>query len=109
MFALCLQIPMFKSSWKSQSEFDTLSYKCKILYDDLREITEFLYKNTIFAFKKKFEKRFFDRQWVSPLSPLFTDIVMDDLESSSLNIFEEKRFLLFHFRCVDNILKIEQY
>ena len=42
--------------------------KCKIPFDELREVVDFLYKNTIFIFNKKIYKQIFSSPMGSPLS-----------------------------------------
>ena len=48
--------------------------------DELKECTAFLFNNTFFTFNSQVYQQIYGTPMGSPISPLFADIVMDDLE-----------------------------
>ena len=72
---------------------------CSIPVDDIKKCIQFLYNNTYFTFKNKYYQQIFGTPMGTPISPLFTDIVMDDLEKTCLDSLKNKYncTLLFAF------------
>lgn len=86
--------------------FRTINSKCKIPFDLIRRTTEFLFDNTFFTFNNKFYRQIFGTPMGSPISPLFADLVMEDLEISCLGKLKRvhKYSPLFYFRYVDDTI-----
>ena len=57
---------------------------CTIPLDEIKKCIHFLYNNTFFTFNNEYYRQIFGTPMGSPISPLFADIVMDDLEKSCL-------------------------
>ena len=68
--------------------FSQIHNKCNIPFDLIRQIISFLFDNTFFVFNGKYYKQIFGTPMGSPISPLFEDIVMDDLETDCFNILK---------------------
>ena len=64
--------------------------KCKIPFDDIIKYTKFMFDNTFFIFNDNFYKQIFGTPMGSPISPLFADIVMEDLETDCLDVLRNK-------------------
>lgn len=80
--------------------------KCKIPFEKIRDIVIFIFSNMYFTF----DDQIFQQKSGSPmglsLSPLFADIVMDDLETDCLFILKNQHncIPLFYYRYVDDTL-----
>ena len=68
--------------------YSQINNKCTIPFHMIRDITLFLFDNTYFVFNQIFYKQIFETPMGSPISPLFADIVMDDLETDGLEILK---------------------
>ena len=64
-----------------ERRIDSIRKYCKIPFEDIIEYTKFLFDNTYFTFNGEIFKQIFGTPMGSPISPLFADMVMDDLES----------------------------
>ena len=64
--------------------------KCKLSIETIRHIIKFLFSNTYFSFNNIYYKQIFGSPMGSPVSPLFADIVMEDLETNALLILKNK-------------------
>ena len=59
---------------------------CRIPFDEIINCTKCLFENTYFTFNNNIYLQIFGTPMGSPISPLFADIVMDDLENDCLRI-----------------------
>ena len=86
--------------------FDSIHNRCKIPFNEIITCTKFLFSNTFFSFNNNFYRQIDGTPMGSPISPLFADIVMDDLETDCLKILKENHdiFPLFYFRYVDDTI-----
>ena len=75
--------------------------------DEIKNCNRFLYDNTYFTFNNNVYKQIYDTPMGSPISPLFADIVMDDLEKTFLQTLKNNYNCvpLFYYRYV-TLLKI---
>ena len=82
--------------------------KCKIPLDLIIEYTRFLFDNTVFTFNSKFYKQIKGTPMGSPISPLFANIVMEDLEIECLLELKRKHKCVpkKYFRYVDDTFLI---
>ena len=80
--------------------------KCNIPLDEIRSCTTFLVNNTFFTFNGKIYQQIYGIPMGSPISPLFADIVMEDLERDCLQILKEKHDCIptFYFRYIDDTI-----
>ena len=69
--------------------FFYINENCKIPFDEIRECVTSLFDNTFFAFNNKIYQQICCTPLGSPISPLFTDIVMDYLENYCLSILKK--------------------
>ena len=78
----------------------------KIPFDKIINCTKFLFENTYFAFNNNIYLQIFGTLMGSPISPIFTDIVIDDLENDCLRILKDKHNCspLFYYRFVDDTI-----
>ena len=65
-------------------------------------IIKFILNNNYFQFNEKFYQQIFGSAMGNPISPILSDIVMEDLEIDSINKLNFK--LAFYFRYVDDII-----
>lgn len=79
---------------------------CKIPFNDILNCTTFLFKNTYFVFNNEYYQQLDGTPMGSPISSLFADIVMDDLESDCLHNLKNKHncIPLFYYRYVDDTI-----
>ena len=86
--------------------FDSLHNKCKIPFNEIVTCTKFLFNNTFFSFNNDYYRQIDGTPMGSPISPLFADIVMDDLEMFCLRILKDNHDVnpLFYFRYVDDTI-----
>ena len=79
---------------------------CKISFDEIVNSTRFLFENTYFTFNNNIYLQIFGTPVGSPISPLFADIVMDNLENDCLRILKDKHNCppLFYYRFVDDTI-----
>ena len=86
--------------------FSHLHNKCKIPFHEIRTLVEYLFDNTYFLFNDTIYKQTFGTPMGSPISPLFADIVMEDLETDCLNRLKHTYNCtpLFYFRYVDDTI-----
>ena len=77
-----------------------------ILFDEIINCTKFLFDYTYFTFDDKIYKQIFGTPMGFPISPLFADMVMDDLESDYLRILKDNHngSPLFYYRYVDDTI-----
>ena len=61
---------------------------CNIPLDELKECTAFLFNNTFFTFNGQVYQQIYGTPMGLLISPLFADIVMDDLEKDCLRELE---------------------
>ena len=75
-----------------------------ISFHEIIEITKFLFDNTVFMFNCKYYKQIKGTPKGSPISPLFANIVMEDLESEYLSVLQPKHNCIpkSYFRYVDD-------
>ena len=78
----------------------------KIPFSEIVDSVKFLFDNTFFTFDGIIYKQVFGTPMGSPISPLFADIVMSDLEENCLNILRNNHncIPLFYFRYVDDTI-----
>ena len=69
---------------------DLIRRKCNIPFDEIIRCLRFLFENTVFVFNNKFYKQMRGCPMGSPISPLFADIVMEDLEIDSLKKLDKE-------------------
>ena len=79
---------------------------CNIPFNEIINYTKLLLNNTYFTFDDKIYKQIFGTPMGSPISPIFADMIMDDLESDCLRILKDNHNcpLLFYYRCVDDTI-----
>ena len=77
---------------------------CRIPFDEIISCTKFLFENTYFTFNNNIYLRIFGTPMGSPISPLFADIVIDDLDNDCLQILKDKHNLKI-FNSQDNNLQ----
>ena len=82
--------------------------KCKIPFADIVNITKFLFENTFFKFNNMTYKQEFGLPMGSPISGLFADMVMNELEIECLNKLKVQHNVipLLYARYVDDSLMI---
>ena len=82
--------------------------KCKIPFDEIIRCTRFLFDNTFFVFNEKFYQQINGCPMGSPISALFADIVIEDLEIECLNKLkkEHKCKITHYYRYVDDTFLI---
>ena len=78
----------------------------RILIDEIIKCTKFFFENTYFTFNNDIYLQIFGTPMGSPISPLFADIIMDDLENHCLRILKDKNNWspLFYYRFVDDTI-----
>ena len=86
--------------------FDSIHNKCKIPFVEIVECTKFLFANTFFSFNNNYYRQIEGTPMGSPISPLFANMVMDDLETNCLSTLKEKHNVnpLLYFRYVDDTI-----
>ena len=86
--------------------FDSLHNKCKIPFNEIVTCTQFLFNNTFFSFNNDYYRQIDGTPVGSPISPLFADIVIDDLEMLCLRILKDNHDVnpLFYFRYIDDTI-----
>ena len=70
---------------------------CRIPFDEIIKCTKFLFENTYFTFNNNIYLQIFGTPMGSPISPLFADIVMEDLENDCLRILKINIIELLYF------------
>ena len=75
-----------------------------IPYEEIISATKHIYDNMLFTFNDKIYSQEFGSPMGSPISPIFAEIVMDDLESQCLKKLDFKPVIYLRF--VDDILTI---
>ena len=79
---------------------------CTLPFDTILDLSKFLFDNTYFSFNGKFYRQLIGCPMGDICSPLFADLIMDDLETFCLNQLNEQyniKTLLF-VRYIDDIL-----
>ncbi|CAB0039741.1 unnamed protein product [Trichogramma brassicae] len=72
-------------------------------FDVIRDLTIFLFENTYFVFNDIFYRQKYGTPMGSPISQLFADVVMDDLETFCLSELKKHQCNpIFYFRYVDD-------
>ena len=86
--------------------FDSIHNKCKRPFVEIVECTKFLFANTFFSFNNNYYRQIEGTPMGSPISPLFANMVMDDLEMNCLSTLKEKHNVnpLLYFRYVDDTI-----
>uniref|UniRef100_A0ABD2W8E4 Reverse transcriptase domain-containing protein n=1 Tax=Trichogramma kaykai TaxID=54128 RepID=A0ABD2W8E4_9HYME len=79
--------------------------RSKITFEKIREITKFLFENTYFKFNNVYYRQIFGTPMGSLISPMFADLVMEDLEMACLGKLKQRDCSpLFYFRYVDDTI-----
>ena len=83
---------------------------CRIPFDGNIYCTKFLFGNRYFTLNNNIYLQIFGTPMGSPISPLFADIVMDDLENDCLRISKDEHNCspLFHYKFVDDTILFVQ-
>ena len=63
---------------------------CRIPFDEIINCTKFLFEKIYFTFNNNIYSQIFGTSMGSPISALFADIVMDELENDCLRILKDK-------------------
>ena len=79
-----------------------ISKNTTVPFSEIIEATELLFDNTFFQFDKEFYVQIFGTPMGSPISGLFADMVMEDLESECLDKLSFSP--TFFYRYVDDII-----
>ena len=83
--------------------FNDLHNICKIPFDEIRKCVKLIFDNTYFKFDNKFYQQIFGSPMGSPISPLFADLVMEDLENECLTKLKDLGCNpIFYYRYVDD-------
>ena len=84
--------------------YNDINTNCILPFDDVRYVTKFLFENTFFMFNSKYYRQRVGTPMGSPISSLFADLVMQDLEEECLKNFKKFNNYspLFYFRYVDD-------
>ena len=82
--------------------YNKISQKSTIPLDEILLACDLIMDNTFFQFNNKFYKQLFGTPMGSPISGLFADIVMDDLETNCLSQLSFQP--TFFHRYVDDII-----
>ena len=85
-----------------EKRWTQLHNKINMSCTEFIEVIKFILNNNFFQFNKKFYKQTFGSAMGNPLSPILSDIVMEDLEIECIKKLNVKP--LFYFRYVDDIL-----
>jgi len=86
--------------------FTQIHGKSKIPFNDIRNLTEFLFENVYFTFNDKIYRQISGTPMGSAISPIFADIVLDDLETACLERLKTEFNIspLFYYRYVDDTI-----
>ena len=87
-----LQTPLQLVLDSLDKRFDSIHNKCKIPFNEIVMCTKFLFNNTFFSFNNEYYRQIDGTPMGSPISPLFADIVMDDLETYCLRSLNENHY-----------------
>ena len=71
-------------------------------YTEFLNVIKFILNNNYFQFNEKFYHQIFGSAMGNPISPILSDIVMEDLEIDSISKLNFKP--AFYFRYVDDII-----
>ena len=83
--------------------FNSIHNSCKLPFDEIRKCVQFIFNNTFFKFDNKFYQQIFGSPMGSPVSPLFADLVMEDLENDCLDKLNNLGCVpIFYYRYVDD-------
>ena len=85
-----------------EKRWTQLHNKINMSCTEFIEVIKFILNNNFFQFNKKIYKQTFGSAMGNPLSPILSDIVLEDLEIECIKKFNVKP--LFYFRYVDDIL-----
>ena len=79
---------------------------CKIPFNEIVNCSKFLFENTFFSFNGSVYQQIEGTHMGSPISPLFADIVMNDLEVYCLKKLKTDHncIPLFYYRYVDDTI-----
>lgn len=104
--SLFTNIPLSLVINSLDKRYSDISSKCTIPFTDIINCTKFLFNNTYFTFENVVYRQIFGTPMGSAVSPLFADLVMDDLEKFCLEKLKKDRNItpLFYYRYVDDIL-----
>ena len=84
---------------------------CFIHFKNIVDCTHFLFNNTFFSFNKKFYQQHSGLSMGSPISGLYADMVMTDIETRCLHLlkFIHNITPLFYYRYIDDtILSVDK-
>ena len=85
-----------------EKRWHQLHNKINLNCSEFIKVITFILNNNYFQFNNKFYKQTFGSAMGNPLSPILSDIVIEDLELQCINKLESKP--LFYFQYVDDIV-----
>ena len=87
---------------KAEKRWTQIYNKINMSYTEFLNIIKFILNNNYFQFNEKFYHQIFGSAMANPISPIFADIVIEDMEIGSINKLNFKP--AFYFRYVDDII-----
>jgi len=104
VISLFTNVPLDLAFESISKRWTYIEHNTKITEKDFILAIKFVLSSTYFAFNNKIYKQTYGTPMGSPLSPVITDVVMQDLETACLNKINFQ--LTFYSRYVDDIVMV---
>ena len=100
--SLFTNVPEYLVIKSIERRWHQLHNKINLNLSEFCKVVKFILNNNYFQSNQKYYKQIFGSAMGNPISPVLSDIVMEDLESHCISRLNSKP--LFYFRYVDDVL-----
>ena len=100
--SLFTNVPEYLVCKAIEKRWSQLYNKINMSCTEFIDVIKFILNNNYFQFNNKFYRQIFGSAMGNPISPILSDVVMDDLETECIKKLNFKP--MFYFRYVDDIV-----
>ena len=100
--SLFTNVPEYLEYEAIERRWQQIHNKINTTCTEFLKVIKFIINNNYFQFNGNFYRQTFGSAMGNPLSPILSNIVMEDLENSCINKLQEKP--LFYYRYVNDIV-----
>ena len=89
MVSLFTNVPEYLVCKAIEGRWNQLHNKINISCTEFFDVIKFILNNNYFQFNNKFYSQIFGSAMGNPISPILSDVVMEDLETKKLGVYKK--------------------